>query len=54
MQEINDIFNNPKAGKREIREIQRERTDRTKQVSRQEAREGITTSTEDNLHFFER
>jgi len=54
MREINNIFDNPKAGKLEIRDTHKDRATRIKEVARQEAREGITTSTECNPTFFER
>ncbi|OPY11726.1 MAG: hypothetical protein A4E70_00969 [Syntrophus sp. PtaU1.Bin005] len=47
-------FQDPKALKRDQREIIQERAARTREISRQEAREGVTISSEDNINFFER
>ncbi|MCX5827672.1 MAG: hypothetical protein NTV58_06690 [Deltaproteobacteria bacterium] len=46
------FFNNQEMTQKEMNRQVKERTDRTREVSRQESREGITTSSEDDLHFF--
>jgi len=51
---FDEMFENPKAKKMEQREIIKERAARTREISRQEAREGVTISSEDNINFFER
>lgn len=46
------FFDNHEMTKKERNQQVKDRANFEREISRQEAREGVTTSTENNLHFF--